>query len=234
MDFDIDIEKIADPTRRELYREAFSRLENHEAEVMAEASIYISQEGKIGYLTKLMDSRKYDLNQWKVFVNSERDFTQPWFSSGIGIQKDLPFTRPLNILICNLTIDWLGRKIVEIREQRDQNSLKLSDLNNSETALIFYFGMGAFGLTPRKDENISSFARFLHALMRKPFTSVANSDFYGKLRMGTLVTEDPRLLLKYLQNVRAAFEQCEFKEPLVEIDKEIAMTKRGIVKSKSS
>jgi hypothetical protein len=228
MDFDIDIEKIADLKKRELYREAFARLESHEAEVMAEADIYISQEGKIGFLTKLRNSRMQDLANISALHNIDNDFGSGWFSDRIGIQAGAPFTRPLSILICELTIEWLRKKIEEIKAGDTQKAIAVSGHNNSETVLIFYFGMLALGYAPRKAESVANFARFLHALTGKPIKSLDNSDFYDKMKVAPVVTKDPKRLLQYLQNVRLVFEQSGFKEPLTAIDQEIEQVKQDI------
>jgi hypothetical protein len=233
MDFDIDITQIRDIQKRELYREAFARLENHAAEVMAEAGIYISREGKIAYLTKLQHSRLQDLERINLIQNIDRDFSSGWFSDRTGILASGPFTKSLTVLICELTAEWLRKKIMELKEEANPVTREPAGYSNSETVLIFYFGMLALGYAPRKVDSVANFARFLHALTGKDLKTLDSSDFYDKLKIAPLVTKDPHRLLRYLQNVRSVFEKAGFKEPIAAIDQEIIQTKLDIANNGS-
>lgn len=104
--------------------------------------------------------------------------------------------------------------------------------NNSQTVLIFYYGLLSMGYEPRKTDHVAAFARFLHLLTGKEFKSLGLSDFYDKLKVAPIVNKNDYKLLKELQTVRGHFETIGYREPLVELDIEIARTNVKIENSK--
>lgn len=124
---------------------------------------------------------------------------------------------------CNQKIEIL-KKELEFEAQnppKERHELNYPDFTNSQYVLMFYYLIKYAGIEPRdKGMDIAPFAKFIHIITGKNFTTIQNSDFYKKLSKAPIVNKDKQLI-KDLEVIKAQFERVDLKEIIISIDNDL-------------
>lgn len=185
---------------------------------LAQLESYLPNEDRYFLLTRIasgLDCNKEPQALLFEEIEKERD----WLKS-LGVKQELPIER----------VEAPAPTTPAAPVQQAEPLFGVEALTNNQLTNLLHFILKNFGANlDRKSGEIPKAAKVLHLLTGKPFTQIANSDYYQRLLQAPEGKEskDKTSQLKDLKKLQELFEKYQLNEIAKDVEQAIRQVKEG-------